>query len=547
LVNIWRILPRRTVLSLADSVVTSPLVRWTWTGLAEEKFLQALPEYRPTDRETVLEMMAGRYLLAFKLVDTHGVSPFSVADADPDWFDDLQSFSWLRHFRDARDEGERRFARTLVTDWISRDGQFDSQTWSLVLCAQRVLNWLRHFPLIVEGASPEQVNTISRVLGSQIQSLKFRSTLSHDPVETLMSAMALVGVSLCLENAEKDFPERIAQLEKLLEAHIDEDGLHRSRSARTQLMLLTELETIRMALDQRRDEALHTIAPIIESMHQALHAITLGTGEPGYFHDCGQLPHDLLVAVQAQSPSRPRRNIALGGYGLISAGPSIVMADSGQVPPPEFAARSHASALAFEFSYGSELICGSCGPAPANLPDSRLLFRQGIAHTAPTINAISAASIPARGPFAGRVMLKGEQPQFHVDPANLSIKMASDGWRARFGVDVERRLSLIADGKTLVGQDRFLGRRNKVSGVCTLRFHLAPGSDLRRSPEEELLRLRLQSGQVWTFLWEGAEMRVEDSVRQSAYFGFHRTRQIVLEAAVEDGAEIAWIFTRQEG
>ena len=49
---------------------------------------------------------------------------------------------------------------------------------------------------------------------------------------------------------------------------------------------------------------------------------------------------------------------------------------------------------------------------------------------------------------------------------------------------------------------------------------------------EDMLRLRLASGAVWNFLWEGAEMRVEDSVRQSAYFGFHRTRQIVLDALV---------------
>jgi hypothetical protein len=44
-------------------------------------------------------------------------------------------------------------------------------------------------------------------------------------------------------------------------------------------------------------------------------------------------------------------------------------------------------------------------------------------------------------------------------------------------------------------------------------------------------------------MWEGARMGVEDSVRQSAYFGFHRTQQIVLEVPVADGAEASWIFT----
>ena len=44
----------------------------------------------------------------------------------------------------------------------------------------------------------------------------------------------------------------------------------------------------------------------------------------------------------------------------------------------------------------------------------------------------------------------------------------------------------------------------------------------------------------------GIPVRVEDSVRQSAYFGFHRTRQFVLEAHVADASELSWIFTFDE-
>ena len=45
----------------------------------------------------------------------------------------------------------------------------------------------------------------------------------------------------------------------------------------------------------------------------------------------------------------------------------------------------------------------------------------------------------------------------------------------------------------------------------------------------------------------GAEARIEDSVRQSAYFGFHRTKQIVLDLLVGEAQEISWIFTLDEG
>ena len=58
--------------------------------------------------------------------------------------------------------------------------------------------------------------------------------------------------------------------------------------------------------------------------------------------------------------------------------------------------------------------------------------------------------------------------------------------------------------------------------------------------------MNLASGAVWTFLWEGAEKRIEESVRQSSYFGFHRIQQIVLEAPIAPDHEIAWVFTLDE-
>ena len=119
-------------------------------------------------------------------------------------------------------------------------------------------------------------------------------------------------------------------------------------------------------------------------------------------------------------------------------------------------------------------------------------------------------------------------------------------YERRFGAAVERRLMLVAEGKTLVGQDRLLTTRRRPRGHATARFHLALGTTLEQAEDEDVLRLRLASGAVWTFLWEGAEMRIEESVRQSSYFGFHRIKQIVLETPLGGEQEIAWIFTLDE-
>jgi uncharacterized heparinase superfamily protein len=527
-------------MSIADGFVTNPLIRWTWTGPSSDEIQGGLPEFRPTDRETVLEMMQGRYLLSSKLVDTHGVSPFSVDVDHADWQDDLQAFAWLRHFRDARTDEERRFARTLALDWIGREGSFNRTTWALSLTARRVMNWLRHYNILMEGASLEQSQQIARSLSTQVSALKLRASLATDPVDALLVALALTGVALCADRPDDEVIGRIRRAERLIEQQIDEDGLHRTRSAKVQVQLLIELITIRQALRRDYEQYSKEFNDMAEAMQRALDAVSLGTGEPGYFNGTGQMPHDLIVAVQAQSPARARKTGTVGGYGRLVAGRSIVVADSGLVPDPEYAQYAHASALAFEFSYGRDLVVGNCGPAPSGYEDG-LLFRQGIAHSAPTINALSDATIPSTGPLAGRLLQVGKPNEIEAHPTEDSLILVSHGYAERFGVSIERHLTLLPEGFSLVGQDRFVRHKNRVSGAVAIRFHLAHQTEVQVA--EDLVRLRLNSGAIWTFLWEGAELRIEDSVRQSAYFGFHRTQQLVLETLVADANEVSWIFT----
>ena len=520
---------RGAALGAADAMVTWPLMRWTWRGLGDDAFAAEIPEIRPADGETVRDMMAGRYLLASRLVETGGASPFSLDSTNPDWWQNLHGFSWLRHFRDVRDPASRRFAGTLVLDWISREGQFERDSWAVGLTAQRVLNWLRHLALLLEGATAEQTRTIQRVLGTQVQSLKFRAPLARDPADALLAAVALTGAAYCDQSESADLASRVERLNATLSSQLDSSGLHLSRNPRLHLQLLVELASIRPLAASVKSEAANELGAQIDRMHESLDALTLSTGEPVYFNGTGQLPHDVLVAVQAHGPSPRHKSQLLGGYGILRDGDTVVIADSGLRPPYGFDRDAHAGSLAFELSHGSELIIGSCGPAPADLPESRDLFRQGVAHSAPTIDA---EDIPGNSVMT-------------LDPADHALTMTSKGYARSTGFEIERRISLLSEGTTVVGQDRLIGDKGG-TGLLSVRFHLGPGTMVRRGRGEGIVRLVLPNGQTWSFLWEGAGLREEESVRQSAYLGFHRTTQLVLEAPVARGAEIAWIVTLEQ-
>src|SRR5690606_18800716 len=254
----------------------------------------------------------------------------------------------------------------------------------------------------------------------------------------------------------------------LLGQQLDGDGLHLSRNPRQQLALLVELASLRRAVGRHGSPAMAELANRIDRMHEALDALTLSSGEPVYFNGCGQVPHDVLVAVQANGPSASRHSRLLGGYGVVRAGETVIVGDCGTRPPPGFDGEAHAGALAFEFAHGSELVVGSCGPAPSDMPESRALFRQTIAHSAPTIDTEGPE------PRAGR----GAGPTIALDSAEHMLTMTSAGYANGFGAEIERRLTLLSEGTTLVGQDRIIPA-GEPGGLLALRFHLAPGGHVR--------------------------------------------------------------------
>ena len=536
---------QQSVKRLADMTVRSPLVSWSWSALGDQNFTSTLVEFRPSDVETVREMMAGRYLFASKLLDSQGVSPFAVRPVNHAWWRELHSFSWLRHFRDLQSTADKRFARTLVLDWIGRNTNFKRPCWAPALTAVRVLNWLRHMPVLTGDASEEQSKTILRSVGTQLQSLKVRGLLASDPLDALFSAIALLGAVLCEQAPDRQVAARMGRLKKLLDAQIDEDGLHRSRNAAVQFEVLTELVSVKQALGQRHRGLAVAISDTIERMHAALDAMMMGTGEPAYFNGCGQLPVDLIVALQSQYNGPSAETGIKSGYGILRSGAARLIVDSGLVPPLSFARETHASGLGFEFSHGTDLVVCNCGPAPADLVDSRRLFRLGAAHSAPTIGGRSTARFMMRGPYKNSLFTNVERPHMFLDTEDCAVEVTNFAYAENYGVNLRRNLTLISDGNTLVGQDTLLPARQARSGPLTIRFHLAPGADAVRQGTDDIINVRLKSGADWTFLWEGGIAEIEESVRQSAYFGFFRTQQIVIETEVRPNLEISWIFARQ--
>jgi len=540
-------------LAVADWFVTSPVFRWTWQPLSAETFHVRLPEIRPVDPPSAGDMMAGKYLLGSRLVETGGVSPFSIVTDDATWHAELHGFAWLRHFSESTSSREREFARTLVLDWIGRHGRFDRRVWRNSLSGRRVQNWLTHYGLIIDGASAKQRGIIARSLSAQIHALGQRGRLDPEPIEQLGAAIALVAVALSRNAESAQLVKRTRALTRLLAAQLDANGLHRSRCGRSQFDLLQYLVPVRLALVKVNPDAGRALGTLIDRMHASLAGLTMTTGEPSYFNGTGQLPLELVLAVQSHGGHRAEGAAirASSGYGLMRKGKAKLVCDGGSIPPVEFSRSMHAGALSFEFSWANELIVGNCGPAPAQLGRQAIAFRQSAAHSTLEMPEISSARF-GFGPFlADRVLARSRSHPVRSDPKTATVAMGSTAYVRRFDLRHSRALSLIDEGQTLVGQDTLSHARRgggrPGSFPFIFRFHLAPGAMTRFDGDRSFIRLTTQGGDSWVFLWEGAEASVEPSVRQSLHYALVDTQQIVLRGEFSQRSEIAWSFARQAG
>ncbi len=196
--------------------------------------------------------------------------------------DELQAFTWLRHFRDARSDEERRFARTLALDWIGREGRLQPRHLGAdpMRPPGAQLAAALHHPHR-RRAETEHGRQIGRSIGSQIQSLKLRGSLADDPVDTLMATLTLAGRRASVTSApEAEVVPRLRQVHELLDAaRSTMTGCTTRVPPRCRCMVMVKNSlTLRQALRRNHEQYATEFGALIDSMHRALDADVAGHG-----------------------------------------------------------------------------------------------------------------------------------------------------------------------------------------------------------------------------------------------------------------------------
>lgn len=554
---LWGLVARAAWRRARRRLRAGPIYRWRFTGRTPERVLIAPPDLRLADGQIAHEFYHGRYPLAGHLVDTGGESPFLLEMEDGAWLKALHGFRWLRHMRVAGTDLAAANARALVGDWIATHGRrIDGIAWDPQVTARRVIAWLQHSTVVLQGAELAFYRSFLRSLSIQIRYLRTVTPEMADGEEKLRARAALAFAALSLPASASAIRSATRHLATELDRQILPDGGHVSRNPRAIMELLADLLPLRQTYANQAEAPPQQLIAAVERMLPALRFFRHADGALALFNGMGATVVDRLAAILRHDDTggRPLTHMPHSGAQRLALGGTIVLADTGAPPPSDLSHEAHAGCLSFEMSSGRQRFIVNCGIDEYGVDDYRPLARATAAHSTATLNDSSQAKFTLSrqlGDLIGTPLVGGAKKVSanRSDGADVQAFIAShDAYVGRYGLYHEREMSLSHDGDLLAGADRFFragGERalNDGRDQVAVRFHLHPSIGLYRDRDDRMV-LKGPTADVWTFLCDQVEPIVEESIFFAGLGGPKKSRQIVLSFKASARDEVTWRFER---
>lgn len=555
--RVWGLVAREAWRRIRRRLRAGPVHRWRFSGRTPERVLIAPPDLRLADPQIAIEIYHGRFPLGGRMVETGGESPFAVAQASLAWRRSLHGFRWLRHMREAATDLASANARALVAEWIETHGaRLRGVAWEPAVTARRIIAWLQHSTIVLQGAEFPFYRAFLRSLATQIRYLRVMARDMPDGEERLRARVALAFAALSLPAPAATLRNATRSLARELDRQILPDGGHISRNPMAILELLADLLPLRQTYANQAEAPPAALLGAIDRMLPALRFFRHRDGSLARFNGMGATIPDRIAAIlrHDDTAGQPLLHAPHSGYERLSMDGTTVIADTGAVLDLDVSGDAHAGCLSFELSSGRRGFVVNAGRDLHGPDDFRPLARATAAHSTATVNDTSScrfASSHRLRRLVGARMLSGprEVVARRTDTAGSQGFVAShDGYLAALGIVHERALTLSGQGGVLEGLDRFVGAGGAPVGAgspdrAAIRFHVHPDVELLWDEAGRLV-LSARESDAWLFECGTVDPVVEESIFFAGISGPMRNLQIVLSFPLSEIAEVSWRFIR---
>jgi uncharacterized heparinase superfamily protein len=523
---------------------------------AAEELLLAPPILRTADASFLSEFAADNFGLAGSVAVLRGRSPFQIEPPNLEWERELHGFGWLHHLDVARSADVEAAARDLVREWIATSKRGARPAWAPEVVARRVISWMAHAALLLDGADKRPYGSIMRSLDEQVRFLSGAWRDAPDGYPRLLALIALVSADLCIAERDAQLAHSLPLLSAELRRQILPDGSHIDRNPATLIELILELLPLRQCFAARGLAPDPALIDAIGRLAPMLRTLMLGDGLVTRFNGVGFIGRDALATALAYDakPALGPSGSKPSGYVRLERGATIVIADMGSPPPLEMSGTACAGCLAFEMSVGPDLLLANAGRPMAYDLRLRALARGTASHNTLCLNEQSSSTLVRNPRLEQRI---GAVPIQHPDAVTcevsedmggITVEATHDGYAARFKVNHTRRLSLDATGTILEGIDTLSSIKGDQRFAWDLpfaiHFRLHPDAEASIGQAPEMVDLALDTGEHWRMSVSGAAISIEDGLYFADVGGTQPCQQIVLRAVCGGAAEVHWCLER---
>ncbi|MCT8159013.1 heparinase II/III family protein [Pseudoruegeria sp. SHC-113] len=510
------------------------------------------------------QLTSGNFLFAGYLVRSDADSIWEVPVPAPRFEEEVQGCAWLDDLAALNDARAREAARAWVMDWVRRYGRGGGAGWTPDLTGRRLIRWINHALVILNGLEKPASEQFFRSLAQQTVFLSKRWQSAQPGLPRFEALCGLIYAGLSLEGMERFVPSAVRALGRECAEQVNIEGGIPTRNPEELLEVFTLLVWTSDALHEegRTPHPEHLAA--IERIAPTLRALRHNDGGLARFHGGGRGLEGRLDHALSAAGVRPKPLDGLAmGFARLHGGRASVIVDA-SAPPRGWVSRDgHASTLAFEMTEGRRPVIVNCGSGVSFGETWRRAGRATASHSTLGIEGYSSSRLGTGG------LVREEEKLLLTDtpsdvryrlssgPAGMGFQAGHDGYVKTHGLTHIRQLDLRFDGRELAGEDTLaiveeedkaqfdaVLTQNRLQGVhFTIRFHLHPDVDAEVDLGGTAVSLALKSGEIWVFRYHGkAQMSLEPSVYlEKTRLKPRATKQIVLSARAMDYAtRITW-------
>lgn len=473
----------------------------------------------------------------------------------------LHDFSWLKDLEAATEtDHPARLMQAHADAWITHFGSWNRFAWDPQITAERCMSWLGVAGQLFSGDAVQSSRRLAS-LGRQLRFLRSVFPAMNRNFSRLVAAIALTQAGTCLHGLEGLKRLGLKGLREELDSQILPDGGHVSRNPQMSGRLALELESLIALLEQHDGVAPAFLHKTQDRLIPFVGFARLPNGQMVPFHGGGDGDGPAITRLLTESrvEAKDFRIAPHSGYHRLDTRYSVLMLDSGGMPPGAHADMAHASAGAFVFSTRETPIIVNCGAHVSHAPAWQAAARSTAAHSTLILDDTSSSRI-LDGGISGKILghraLNRAEPRpgrRTEDDQGVWLEMRHHEYVDRYGLVHGRRLFLDHDGTHLRGEDtleRPVGvdrAKDEYPIPFCIRFHLHPDVRASLSRGKDSALILLPGGKGWRFHSNQPDLRLESSIYLAAGAPPRRTWQLVIEGAAdpngtgtEDSNRVRW-------